>query len=137
MARPGASPPRGSPPTCSAAPTPRPAAAVSSGASARSSTADGSPTTAALAPCGPGREPPAPTAPRREGALPDAAAARGCRTGRAPRTLETTPEQEVAMPAPQHHPELTEEDRAYIRRHAEMRERGEDVPGYVIPADSF
>ncbi|WP_017541535.1 hypothetical protein [Nocardiopsis halophila] len=41
------------------------------------------------------------------------------------------------MPAPQHHPELTEEDRAHIRRHAKMRERGEEVPGYTIPAGSF
>ncbi|MFC7331431.1 hypothetical protein [Marinactinospora rubrisoli] len=40
------------------------------------------------------------------------------------------------MPAPQHHPELTEEDRAYIAEHAARVERGEPIEGYSIePAD--
>lgn len=41
------------------------------------------------------------------------------------------------MPAPQHHPELTEQDRAHIRRHADMRERGEDVPGYTMRVEAL
>lgn len=34
-------------------------------------------------------------------------------------------------------PELTEEDRRFIRDYAARRARGEEIPGYSIPADSW